>query len=273
MERNIQHVIETIRGIPQNPQCGCTLLIGAGCVSTVRAGMLAFEIFGMAPNFRRACEAGEVVVDDNCCYTLVQQLRAAILGLPFMPIRSVRGTDFERLHPEFKSITCPFTQEPLLLVPALAPDVALLHVQYADCLGNLRIEGPVVADLLFAKASKVVLATAEQIVSTEELHALGGVTIPYFYTTAVAEVPMGAHPTACYPFYAYDRPHTAIYYEAAKAGPEVFKATYLQPFVYGCPSHADYLERIGGEALQTQLGAWSHSTESWKSLYCEEVVA
>ncbi|MBI2311266.1 MAG: CoA transferase subunit A [Betaproteobacteria bacterium] len=250
------------------------LLCGGGAVSRSGESYVGFEQdFGMAPNFRRACEAGEVAVEDSCCYTLVQQLRAAIFGLPFMPIRSVRGTDFESLHPEFESISCPYTGDRLLLVPALVPDVALIHVQYADRQGNLRVEGPPVADVLFAKASRVVLATAERMVSTEELLALGGVTIPYFYVTAVAEVPMGAHPTACYPFYAYDRFHTARYYEAAKAGPDAFRSEYLQPFVYDCPTHPDYLQQIGGEALRARLASWTKDTGHWMSLYREEVPA
>ena len=96
-------------------------------------------------------------------------------------------------------MVCPFTGEELLLVPAIEPDVALVHAQYGDAQGNLLIQGPPVADILFAKASRAVLATVEEIVPTERLSELGGVTIPYFYVTAVSEVPMGAHPTACYP--------------------------------------------------------------------------
>ncbi|MFI3186021.1 MAG: CoA-transferase, partial [Methylococcaceae bacterium] len=79
------------------------LLCGAGVVAISAESYVGFEQdFGMAINYRRACEAGVVKVEDNCCYTLVQQLRAAISGLPFMPIRSVQGTDFMQLHPEFK---------------------------------------------------------------------------------------------------------------------------------------------------------------------------
>ena len=140
-----------------------------------------------------------------------------------MPIRSLRGTSFPSLHDEYKPMICPFTGEELLLVPAIEPDVALIHAQYGDAKGNLVIQGPPVADILFAKASRVVLATVEEIVPTERLSDLGGVSIPYFYVTALSEAPMGAHPTACYPFYAYDRPHTALYYEAARKGADGFQ--------------------------------------------------
>jgi glutaconate CoA-transferase subunit A len=249
-------------------------LCGAGAVSHSGESYVGFEQdFGMAPNYRRACETGQVKVEDSCCYTLVQQLRAAIEGLPFMPVRSVRGTGFEGLHPEFKTTICPFTGEELLLVPALSPDVAIIHTQYGDAQGNLRIEGPPVADILFAKASRTVLASVEEIVPTERLRELGGVTIPYFYVTALAQAPLGAHPTACYPFYAYDRQHTALYHAAARESHEAFVGRYLKPYVYDCPDHTAYLERIGGEATRRRLARWQEGDAAWSSLYREEVPA
>ncbi|WP_036258219.1 CoA transferase subunit A [Methylocapsa aurea] len=250
------------------------LLSGGGAISRSSESYVGFEQdFGMAPNYRRALESGAVSVDDSCCYTLVQQLRAAIQGLPFLPIRSVRGTSFPSLHPEYKRMICPFTGEELLLVPAIEPEVALIHAQYGDAQGNLLIQGPPVADILFAKASREVLATVEEIVSTARLKELGGVSIPYFYVTAVSEVPMGAHPTACYPFYAYDRRHTVLYYEAARKGADAFLAEYLSVFVHGAPDHADYLAQIGGEKARARLSSWRDGAEAWKRLYMDEAMA
>ena len=247
------------------------LLCGAGVVAATGESYVGFEQdFGMAPNYRRACESGAVRVEDSCCYTLVQQLRAAIMGLPFLPIRSVRGTDFQRLHPDWRTMTCPYTGEELLLVPALAPDVAILHAQYGDAHGNLLIEGPPVADLLFAQASKRVLATVERVVTNAELQERGGPNVPFFYVTALSEAPLGAHPTACYPFYGYDRPFTAAYLRAAQAGPEAFQAQVLEPFVTGCASHAQYLERIGGAETRERLAGWQDGREAWMALYAEE---
>jgi len=247
------------------------LLSAGGALARSSESYVGFEQdFGLAPNYRRALESGAVKVDDSCCYTLVQQLRAAIQGLPFMPLRSVRGTSFPSLHPEYRQMICPFTGEELLLVPAIEPDVALIHAQYGDAKGNLVIQGPPVADLLFAKASRAVLTTVEEIVPTERLSELGGVSIPYFYVTALSEAPMGAHPTACYPFYAYDRPHTALYYEAARKGADAFKDEYLGVFVHDAPDHADYLARIGGEATRARLASWREGAEAWKRLYLDE---
>lgn len=243
------------------------LLCGAGLVAASGESYVGFEQdFGMAPNYRRACESGAVAVQDSCCYTLVQQLRAAAMGLPFLPIRSLRGTSFTDLHPEYRTLDCPFTGEELLLVPALRPDVAILHAQYGDAHGNLHIAGPPVADRLFAKAARRVIATVEQLV-TPEVMAEQGVTIPYFYVTALAVVPLGAHPTACYPFYAYDRPHTADYYRLASQGGEDFRTGYLDVYVHACPEHADYLDAIGGQATRDRLGSWRDGAEAWQALY------
>lgn len=258
------HVVGSAHGIDID------LLCGAGVVGKSAESYVGFEQdFGMAPNYRRACESGKVQVADTCCYTVVQQLRAAASGLPFLPVRSVRGTGFEVLHPEYVRMTCPYTGDELLLLPALRPDVALIHAQYGDMHGNLRIEGPPVADILSARAAKKVVATVERMVSNDELHALGGVSIPYFYVAAVAEVPFGAHPTACYPMYAYDRSHTASYYAAASAGEAAFRDQYLDPFVFECRSHEDYLNRIGGDVLRSRLAAWNESEVAWMALYAE----
>ena len=248
------------------------LLCGANAVSASQESYVGFEQdFGMAQNYRRGCESGKIEIQDNCCYTLVQQLRASIQGLPFMPIQSVRGTDFEKIHPQYKTIQCPYSGQEILVVPPLTPDVAIIHAQYADSHGNLRIEGPPVVDLLFAQASKKVLATVEKIVTKEELAQLGGANIPYFYVTNIAEVPMGAHPTACYPFYAYDREHTKQYMSAAKEGQTEFEHKYLNYFVYECESHDEYLHRIGGEDTRKKLSSWKVSNHAWMELYKETV--
>lgn len=246
------------------------MLCGAGAVSISAQSYVGFEQdFGMAPNYRRACQEGQVGIEDGCCYTLVQQLRATIMGVPFLPLRSVRGTDFETLH-GFRMMECPYTGEEVLLVPAMQPDVSIIHAQYGDRHGNLVIEGPPVVDILLAKASRKVIATVEKLVDTEELQEKRGASIPYFYVTAVSEVPFGAHPTACYPFYGYDRPHTAMYYQSAKAGPEVFRREFLDPFVYECETHSEYERRVGGDTLKRKLSSWDTNTESWMNLYQDE---
>lgn len=258
--RNL-HVVGTAHGIDVD------LLCGANAVSIIEESYVGFEQdFGMAPNFRRACQQGVMKVSDTCCHTLLQQLRAAEYGVPFLPVRSIQGTDFLQLHPEYKTMTCPFTGLPLVLVPALAPDVAIIHAQYGDKYGNLKILPPLVADMLFIRASKHVLATVDRLVSTEDLQALEP-NVPYFWVEAVTEVPYGAHPTSCYPFYAYDRAHLTEYYHAAQSGPEIFARTYLDRYVYEPTTHDDYLQRIGGTAKCQSLASWQDSNDTWRTLF------
>lgn len=255
------HVVGTAHGVDVD------LLCGAGAVGVVEESYVGFEQdFGMAPNFRRACQEGLTKVNDTCCYTLIQQLRAAEFGVPFLPVRSIQGTDFLQLHTEYKTMTCPFTGQPLVLVPALAPDVAIVHAQYGDTHGNLKILPPLVADMLFIRASKHVIATIEQLLPTDELRAMGP-NVPYFWVEAVVEVPYGAHPTSCYPYYAYDRAHLAEYYSAAQAGTEAFMRQYLAPFVFGSVTHDDYLQRIGGSAKLQKLESWKDGDDAWRALF------
>lgn len=259
--RHDLHIIGTAHGVDVDMLCG------AGAVGIIEESYVGFEQdFGMAPNFRRACEEGQTKVHDTCCHTLLQQLRAAEYGVPFLPVRSVQGTDFLQLHPEYKTMTCPFTGLPLVLVPALAPDVAIIHAHYGDIHGNLKIYPPLVADMLFIRAAKHVIATVEQLVSTEELRALEP-NVPYFWVEAVTEVPFGAHPTSCYPFYAYDRQHLAEYYHAASAGRETFAHAYLDRYVYEPVSHDEYLQRIGGTTRQQELKSWKDGDDAWRALF------
>lgn len=255
------HVVGTAHGVDID------LLCGVGMVSVVEESYVGFEQdFGMAPNYRRACQQGMTTVRDTCCHTLLQQLRAAEYGVPFLPVRSVQGTDFLQLHPEYKTMTCPFTGLPLVLVPALAPDVAIIHAQYGDMHGNLKILPPLVADMLFIRAAKHVIASVERLVSTEELREMGP-NVPYFWVEAVVEAPYGAHPTSCYPFYAYDRAHLTDYYHAAQTGLETFARDYLNPYVYEPVTHEMYLERIGGMATQQALERWNESDDAWRALF------
>ncbi len=203
------------------------MLVGAGAVRRCEESYVGFEQdLGLAPAYRRAAEDGTIEVAESCCATILAQLRAAEMGVPFLPVRGVRGSDIVRLHPEYAEITCPFTGETLVAVPPLRPDVALLHAPSGDRYGNLHLEQPYVLDERFASASRMVVATVDELVSTEQVTATG-VTIPGHLVAAVAHVPFGAHPSSCYPRYAYDRRHLREYVAAAQAGPRTWTSTWL----------------------------------------------
>jgi glutaconate CoA-transferase subunit A len=242
------------------------LLVAAGAIAVCEESYVGFEQdFGLAPAYRRAAETGTIEIRESCCATILAQLRAAEFGLPFMPVRGVKGSDIRRLHPEYGEVTCPFTGETLVAVPPLRPDVALIHAPLGDRRGNLHLEQPYVLDERFAAASRNVVATVERIASTEEEVAAAGVTIPAHFVTAVAEMPYGAHPTSCYPQYAYDRQHIAEYVQRATAGGGEL-AGYLDRYVMGAPTEEAYRKLVGEDRLDA-LGRWSESTEAWKELF------
>jgi glutaconate CoA-transferase, subunit A len=239
------------------------LLVAAGAVRRCEESYVGFEQdLGLAPAYRRAAEDGTIEVAESCCATILAQLRAAEMGVPFLPVRGVRGSDIATLHPEYAEITCPFTGETLVAVPALRPDVALLHAPSGDRYGNLHLEQPYVLDERFASASRMVIVTVDELVSTEELTA-SGVTIPGHLVAATAEAPFGAHPTSCYPRYAYDRDHLREYVSAAQSGP-VDLDKYLTTYVSG--SEGSYREAVGARRLAA-LAGWSASTTAWQELF------
>ena len=239
------------------------MLVGSGAVRRIEESYVGFEQdLGLAPAYRRAAEDGSVEVAESCCVTILAQLRASEMGLPFLPVRGVRGSDIVRLHPEYAEITCPFTGETLVAVPALRPDVALLHAPAGDRYGNLHLEQPYVLDERFASASRLVIATVDEVVSTDEVVA-AGVTIPAHLVAAVAEVPYGAHPSSCYPRYAYDRAHLREYVTASQSGPDGLEK-YLTSYVG--ETEESYRAAVGEDRLAV-LTTWSRSNAAWQELF------
>jgi len=238
------------------------MLVAAGAVRRCEESYVGFEQdLGLAPAYRRAAEEGSIEMAESCCVNLLAQLRAAEMGVPFLPVRGVRGSDIAALHPEYATITCPFTGETLIAVPALRPDVALLHAPSGDRYGNLHLEQPYVLDERFASASKTVIATVDELVSTQEVVA-SGITVPGHLVTATVLAPFGAHPASCYPRYAYDRSHLREYVTAAQSGPAGLEK-YRETYVRG--GEESYLELIGAGRL-TELAGWSRSTAAWQEL-------
>lgn len=241
------------------------LLVAAGAVRRCEESYVGFEQdLGLAPAYRRGAEQGEIEVAESCCATILAQLRASEMGVPFLPVRGVRGSDIVSLHPEYAEITCPFTGQALIAVPALRPDVALLHAPVGDRYGNLHLEQPYVLDERFASASASVIATVEEIISPDEVAAVG-ITIPAHLVSAVAESPYGAHPSSCYPRYAYDRAHLREYVMAAQAGADG-AARYLDTYVYDTGGEDGYRKAVGADRL-AGLAHWQESTAAWKELF------
>ncbi len=249
------------------------LLCAGGVLKKVQNSYVGFEAdFGLAPNYRRMVQEKKVIPLDTDCVAVLVQLRASVFGLPFMPMKLVSGTDILKLHPEYVTMSCPYTGEKVTLVPAVRPDWAIIHAHKSDPRGNVKLYPPYFADLLAVEASKNSIISVEEIVSEEEMNEIGA-TIPYYEVTAVVELPYGAHPTSCYPDYTYDRVHLSEYVSLGNRGEEVFKNEYLGKFVYGVKDHEEYLELVGGEKRLGELKKWNESDETWQRLLKEEVSA
>ena len=163
------------------------------------------------------------------------------LGVPFLALRSLSGSDVLKVRPEyFKAVHSPYTGEEMIAIPAYNPDVALIHAKYADQFGNVLLE-----ELGFGLDEKIAFASQKVIVSVEEIlpheQLRGRLNVPHFLVDAVVEVPWGAYPTSNYPFYDADYGHLEEYLTAAQK-PDTFQS-YLERYILSCPEHGVYLER------------------------------
>jgi glutaconate CoA-transferase subunit A len=179
------------------------------------------------------------------------RFKAAAMGVPFLPVHSMLGTDTLR-RSAARVVACPFTGEKLALIPALYPDVAAIHVHEADCYGNCRIRGTTVADLDVARAAKRLIVTCERPISNDEIRLDPSRTvIPFFCVDAVCEVPYGSYPGNMPYEYFSDEDHIRQWLTVEK-DVEKFRA-FLQEYIYGVEDFAEYWQRCGGLSRMQEL--------------------
>ncbi len=233
------------------------LLIGAGLVKRTYLPCVSFDYLGLAPNFRKAAERGEIEIVEVDGRALIGGYMAAVEGLPAHPLRSLKGTDFLKTTELIKIYTAPDGEE-LTAVVALLPDVAVIHAPQADEYGNVRYLGQSFFDPVMVRASKRVIVTTDEIVSLHTIEAdPAGTTIPAYWVDAVVELPFGAHPCACNTLYSHDGEHLMEYIrcgELARKGqdPDAF-SDYIKKYVHQPASIYDYLEQVGGTKKMISL--------------------
>ena len=195
------------------------ILIGAGVASKVSAAYIGLEEYGLALNFRKKVESGELEFLEHTCGSVISGFRAGAMGIPFIPIKGIYGSDLLKVREDFKEIECPLTGEKLIAVPGISPDVAIIHAQEADEYGNIRIRGTRFEDELMIKSAEIAIVTVEKIIQHEEIRKNPELTtIPYFYVDSVVEVPKGAYPTSCYGYYESSKDEIAEYAKSIKDG-------------------------------------------------------
>ena len=181
------------------PQAGIAadLLIGAGCVATIETAAVSLGELGNAPRFCAAVESGRVAIRESTCPAIHAALQAAEKGVPFMPLRGLIGSDLLNARPDWQVIDNPLADggDPIVLLPALRPDVALFHAPYADEQGNVWL-GARRELVTMAHAAKETLVTVEEVRPGDLLadETLAAGTLPALYVTALAEARQGAWP-------------------------------------------------------------------------------
>src|SRR5215207_6217303 len=211
------------------------LLIGAGCVETLETSAVSLGEFGPAPRFTAAVTSGAIRIKDATCPALHAAFQASEKGVPFMPLRGLIGSDVLKRRPDWKVVDNPFedgdeTPDPIVLLPAIKPDVALFHAPMADRDGNVWI-GRQRELVTMAHASEKTIVTVEKIVDDSLLadKTLAAGTLPGFYVESIAVAERGCWPLPLPEHYAWDAEHLKEY--VALAATEEGFAKYLDKYV------------------------------------------
>jgi glutaconate CoA-transferase subunit A len=243
---------------------GLDELIGAGCVSKLE---IAYGGNGKAAPtcicFARAIENNEILCEDYSNYMMSLRFMAGAMGLPFLPTlsglgsdilekwgfpKSLRTSDPKIVDKKLAIMDNPFGNwtgaSKVVLVPAINPDITIIHVQRADAMGTCSIQGLSFADIEQVKASKKVIVTCEKLVEKTELRQNPDLNqIPFIHVSAVCHVPYGGYPSAVFGCYDYDSEYLRNYAIAAK-DLDKFR-TYQDRYIYGVKNHEEFLTRVG----------------------------
>jgi glutaconate CoA-transferase subunit A len=207
-------------------------------------------VWGVSRIMRSYTETGRARFEEWSHMAVGLRFRAGAMGVPFLPMRSMMGSDVLGQLPDTRQIDCPFTGEKLVLVPALNPDVALIHVQRCDAYGNAQIDGLPFMDIDLAMAANRVILTTERIVSNDQIRRAPDQTkIPFMAVDAVVETPFGSAPHECYGLYEPLFKHLDAYAAQIRRDPEEGIRAYLDRYFYGPKSWAEYLDLLGLEEL------------------------
>ena len=221
-------------------------MVAAGCARKVIFSYMGNPGVGSLRAARAALEAGTLEWEEYSHFGMISRLQAGATGLPFMPMNPTAAGDLERANPLYRTVTDPYSGQEVVVVPALKPDVAIVHVQRADTEGNAHIWGIIGEQKEAAFAAERVILTAEEIVDESVIRSDPNRTlIPGFIVDAVCHVSYCSHPSYTQGYYDRDN---AFYLEwdNISADPEKLKA-WLDEWVYGVKDRAEYWQKLGPE--------------------------
>ncbi len=220
-------------------------LIAGGCVTATEMTYQGWEVFGISHILRRAAEGGTLKISEWSNAALAWRLKAAAMGVSFIPSRSMLGTDTFN-YSGAKTITCPFTGQKYAALPATMVDVGIIHAHRSDKYGNVQIDGITGFAWELARASKRLIVSVEEIIDTDEIREHPDRTIiPWFLVDAIVHHPLGSWPgEMCY-VHDRDGDHLKMYMEAVKT--EEGTKAYFDEWVTGVGSHQALLEKLGAD--------------------------
>jgi glutaconate CoA-transferase subunit A len=217
------------------------------------AYVVGLEARGLSTCSRKYVQSGKVKAVEWTNYALTVRLKAAAMGVPYLPTRNMMGTDTFK-YSAAKTAKCPYTGKKMILLPALSPDVAVIHVHESDVYGNCRFKGIAVADLDLANASKRLIITTERLISNDEIRQNPSSTrIPFHLVDAVCEVPFGGYPGTMPYEYFSDEDHLKEWLTVEK-DEEKFRE-FLNRNIYDCKDHEAYVRLNGGATKMRELRA------------------
>jgi glutaconate CoA-transferase subunit A len=224
-------------------------IVAAGCARKLIFSYMGNPGVGSLRIVRAELEAGNLEWEEYSHFSMITRLQAGAAGLPFMPMNQTAATDLERANPNYRRVADPYTGKEVIVVPPLHPDVAIVHVQRADALGNAHIWGILGEQKEAAFASERVILTAEEIVDEEIIRSDPNRTmIPEFIVDAVVHVPFAAHPSYTQGYYDRDNAFYLEWDRISESRQQV--QAYLDEWVYGVADRQAYWEKLGPEVHQ-----------------------
>jgi glutaconate CoA-transferase subunit A len=221
-------------------------MVAAGCARKVIFSYMGNPGVGSLRIVRSELEAGRLEWEEYSHFGMISRLQAGATGLPFMPMKLTAAEDLERANPNYRRVTDPYSGQEVVVVPALHPDVAIVHVQRADIHGNAQIWGIIGEQKEAAFAAQKVILTAEEIVTEEVIRSDPNRTlIPGFIVDAVCHVPYCSHPSYTQGYYDRDN---AFYLEWDKISQDRQAIqNWLEEWVFGVKDRQEYWQKLGPE--------------------------
>jgi glutaconate CoA-transferase subunit A len=243
-KRNLTHVTDTTTDAAE-------VLIAGGCLRKVEGAYIWIGVVGSGHNYRRAMEKGipgYLETEEYSNFGASMRFMAGALGLPYMPTKSLLGSDLITHNPRIKVVDDPYGTGPLALVPASQPDVAFIHVQRTDKNGNAQIWGMVANDDNLSRAAKKVVLTCEEIIPTSEIRKIPNMTvIPSYCVSAVVKAPFCCHPLPVAGYYWMDIPFRRVMVAASETREGI--VAWMDEWIYGVKNFDDYKKKVGSKRL------------------------